>query len=102
MPYGHAGKSFVSDLANLFNAYSDRSLLEFITLKLAMTLPTLILQKPFRTSKTKDYINCIEKRLDVWVKGDIDALIMKGRTIQRSFKPSDKRSAASLANYASR
>ena len=67
-----------------------------------MTLPTLILQKPLRTSKTKDHINCIERRLDLWLKGDIDALIMEGRTIQRSFKPSenarsDKRSAASFA-----
>ena len=91
-PYGHAGKSFVS-------AYADRSLLESIALKSAMTLPTLILQKPFHTLKTKDLI---ERRLGLWLKGDIDALIMKGRTIKRSFKPSenarsDKRSAASLA-----
>ena len=95
IPYWHAGKSFVS-------AYADRSLLESIAFKSAMPLPTLILQKPFRTSKTKDHINCIEKRLDLWLKSDIDALIMKGHTLQRSFKPSDnarsdKRSAASLA-----
>ena len=69
IPYGLAGKSFVS-------AYADRSLLEFIALKSAMTLPTLILQKPFRTLKTKDDINCIERRLDLWLNGDIDALIM--------------------------
>ena len=96
IPYGHAGKSFVS-------AYADRSLLESIALKSAMTLPTLILQKPIHTLKTKDLI---ERRLGLWLKGDIDALIMKGRTIKRSFKPSenarsDKRSAASLAKLMS-
>ena len=96
IPYGHAGKSFVS-------AYADRSLLESIALKSAMTLPTLILQKPFHTLKTKDLI---ERQLGLWLKGDIDALIMKGRTIKRSFKPSenarsDKRSAASLAKLMS-
>ena len=68
------------------SANADRSLLESITLKSAMPLPTLILQKQFRTSKTKDHINCIEKRLDLWLKSDIDTLIMEGRTIQRSFK----------------
>ena len=99
IPYGDAGKSFVS-------AYADRSLLESIALKSAMTLPTLILQKPFHTLKTKNHINCIERRLGLWLKGDIDALIMEGRTIKRSFKPSenarsDKRSAASLAKLMS-
>ena len=74
-------KSFEFPMA-FFSAYADRSLLESIAFKSAMPLPTLILQKPFRTSKTKDHINCIEKRLDLWLKGDIDALIFEGHTIQ--------------------
>ena len=42
--YLFAGKSFVSELANRFNA--DRSLLESIAFKAPMPLPTIILQKP--------------------------------------------------------
>ena len=60
---------FLSWLARLFNAYYPGSSLEGVALKAAMTLPILILQKPFSKSKASDHIQCIERRLKLWWKG---------------------------------
>ena len=49
VPYGKAEKSFVSELARLFNAFATGFTMESIALEAAMLLP--ILQKPARRSK---------------------------------------------------
>ena len=48
----------------IIRTYADQSALEATALKAAMILPTLVLQKPFRTSKSKDHIACMERRMD--------------------------------------
>ena len=48
--------------------------MEGITVKAAMILPALILQKPFRTSKTKDHIKCMERGMKLWQEGNLLAL----------------------------
>ena len=39
-----------------------------IALKAAMTLPSLMLQKPHAKSKTHDHISCLQRRLNLWRK----------------------------------
>ncbi|EDO42709.1 predicted protein [Nematostella vectensis] len=41
------------------------------------------LQKPSKTSKSKDHQECLGKRLALWKNGNIEELIREGRTIQR-------------------
>ena len=43
VPYGKAGKSFVSELARLFKAFATGSALESIGLKAATLMPILLL-----------------------------------------------------------
>ena len=62
VPYGKAGKSFVSELARLFKSFAEGSALESVALK-ACTLMPILLQKPARKSKPKDHILCLERRL---------------------------------------
>ena len=45
VPYGNAGKSFVSELSRLFRAYADGSALECIALKAITIASMLLLQK---------------------------------------------------------
>ena len=63
VPLGKAGKDFVSELSRLFQAFGIASTSESIALKAATVLPILLLQKPYRASKTKDHIICLERRL---------------------------------------
>ena len=83
VPSGRVGKLFVCELACLFLAYAEGTTLESIALTAAMTMPSLLLQKPHRSSKVKEHIHCLECRLKLWTEGDLDGLLREGCTIQR-------------------
>ena len=51
VPSGALGKRFVNELARLFCAYADASVLEGVALCAAMVMPALLLQCPHRSSK---------------------------------------------------
>ena len=79
---GKQGKVFVKELARLFQSYADASTIEVVALQAAMIFPALILQKPHQTSKTRDHINCMERRLAFWHDGNFKALINETQAIQ--------------------
>ena len=51
-------------------------------MKAATFMPLLLLQKPACKSKATDHITCLERQLSAWVEGDLNELLMEGRTIQ--------------------
>ncbi|XP_068684892.1 uncharacterized protein [Montipora foliosa] len=55
-----------------------------------MVLPTLILQKPSATSKSKEHSAALKRRLTLWRQGDLSQLLSEVRFIQRKFKSSKK------------
>ena len=83
--YNNAGKIFVLELARLFQAAGKGYSLESIALKAAFTLCSLVLQKPAHNSKNKDHISCLERRIDKWKDGDLNDLVLEGRTIKQRF-----------------
>ena len=82
VPPGRAGKQFISELARLFREYANDSMLEGIALKAAMIMPSLLLQRPHRNSKLKENISNLERRLTLWIDGQITTLLSEGKTIQ--------------------
>ena len=100
VPYGSVGKRFVSETSRLYRAYAAASSLEGVALAAACIMPTLLLQNPSSTSKTVVHIEYLERRLDSWEKGDINALVEEGRSIQRHLKPrpTSRKVQTSLAN----
>ncbi len=98
IPFGNAGKEFVTELAKLYSAFASASALESIALKAATTLPILLLQKPQKASKAKEHIICLERRLRLWREGNLNDLVLEGRTIQRRLpKGSSSKSKESCA-----
>lgn len=83
VPSGSAGKSFVLELARLFQAYADSSSLECIAMKAITIAQVLLLQKPSRSSKSKDHAAHLQRRLKLWHEGDIPSLLEEGRCIQK-------------------
>ena len=75
------------ELAKLFQAFGDGSNLSSIALKSAIVQQQLLLQKPSRSSKSKDHIRHLKGRLNLWQKGDIDILLHEGKSIQSRLKP---------------
>ena len=101
--YGKVGKSFVSELARLFNAFTAGSAMESIALKAVTLMPILLLQKPAHKSNAKDLSACQERRLKTWLDGDLHQLLREGRTLQQripvsSHKMNHDRLARSFAN----
>ena len=79
VPFGKAGKDFVEELSMLYSAYGSASALESVALMAAIVLTILLLQKPSRTSKTKEHIALLKRRLGLWSNGDLDELVREGR-----------------------
>ena len=52
-------------------------------MKASTILQILLLQKPSRTSKSKDHVTHLQRRLDLCHKGDIQILLDEGRCIQK-------------------
>ena len=67
----------------LYSAYCSASALESVALMAAIVLPILLLQMPSRTSKTKQHIALLERKLGLWSNGDLDELVIEGRAIQQ-------------------
>ena len=85
------------------SAYVSASALESVALKATVVLPLLLLQKPSKSSKNKDHMACIERRMPLWREGDLFELLHEGMAIQirkpkihsnRFSKPSPARSFA--------
>ena len=56
-----------------------------------MVLPTLLLQKASFTSKSKDNVETLKRRLNQWKDGQAEKLLVEGKTIQeRLFQDSAK------------
>ena len=89
------------ELARLYQAYADRSSLESVALKACSVLVALTLQKPNRTSKSKDHVAHLHRRLTLWKEDDLSALLDEGRCIQRHLRfrgVPDKDRAARIFN----
>jgi len=46
-----------------------------VSLKLLFAKPSLLLQKPSKSSKAKDHAQCLTRSLELWQKGDFDTII---------------------------
>ena len=51
-----------------------------------MLMPNLLLQKPSKNSRSKDYQLALERRLELWHKEEFEKLYIEGETIQASLK----------------
>ena len=100
LPSGAYGKKFVAELTRLFNAFAMESDMEAMVLKAAMTLPALMLQKPHAKAKTQELISCLQRRLNLWNKGDVANLLKEGRALQKSKARSQQSRGTSEASGA--
>ena len=96
--FGSAGKEFVIELSKLFDNYGSASALEDITLKAAMVMPALLLQRPHSNSKSRDHINSLHRRLKLWHEGDIQSLLDEGIIIQQHLQRSHRTSSSTTSD----
>ena len=90
-PSGKAGKDFIKLLTVWLKKFNTDSTFKGIGLKVFMTLPSLMLQKPSATSKTKDHVGALQSRLELWNKGDFAEILREGSIIQQRLASSTKK-----------
>ena len=59
-------------------------------------MPALLLQKPFKSSKSKDHVKCLERRLNLWMEGEFNELSLECRAIQGRLLHSTAKQAESI------
>ena len=82
LPSGKAGKDFINEMTRLVCEWNNDSPLKTISLKALMIMPSLLLQKPSKTSKAKDHTDALKRRILLWKEGDIENLVLEAETIQ--------------------
>ena len=88
VPFGNskARKSFVLELARLYQAFVGDSALRSIALMACSVMQPLLLQKPCKQSKAKEHSHHLSRRLDLWKKGSFDELMNECHCIQNHLK----------------
>ena len=61
-----------------------------IALKAIHVMPSLLLQEPSSVSKSKDHVKVLERRLELWYRGEIKELLFETETIQERLKSTNK------------
>ena len=55
-------------------------------MKAVMIMPSLLLQKPSKESKTKDHLKALARRMELWQSDDLLELLQESLTIRRNLK----------------
>ena len=63
LPTGKAGKEYITELAKWLEEFNKDTEFAPIALKVYHTLPSLLLQKPSKNSKSKEHLRKLEERL---------------------------------------
>ena len=92
VPLGSVGKSFVAELARLYDAFASGSALESVALRAAIVLPILVLKIPHSRSKVKEPVACLERRLKAWRDGAPAVLVKREGLCSRGFQNSPSNS----------
>ena len=51
-----------------------------------MIMPSLLLQKPSKRSKSKEHLIALERRIELWKSGEFLELLKEGATIQKDLR----------------
>ena len=70
LPTGAAGKKYISETTRLINAWLNDSPLKYLAFKAIHIMPNLLLQKPSKTSKSKDHTSALERRIKLLERGE--------------------------------
>ena len=86
LPTGASGMKYINETTRLFNLWVNNTPYELIGLKAIHVMSALLLQKPSKSSKPKEHLEALTRRLSLLNKGKIDQPLYQGQTIQDRLK----------------
>ena len=82
VPTGKVGEQFIDEVTKVIKLFNSGTEFEPVALTMLMVMFPLLLQKPSKSSKCKDHVRYLEKRLSMWKNGQLQALVSEARAIQ--------------------
>ena len=82
LPTGRAGNRFLDEMTRILNIYIDGTHGSQNAPYAFFNLPTLMLQKPSKNSKTKDNVNALQQRFELWCGGNVRELMKESKLLQ--------------------
>ena len=86
IPRGNATKRLIKEMTFLISEYTRETHLSTHALKTLAILPHLICQRTHEKSRTAEDRKAMERRLDLWEKGEIQKLMREAETLQKRVK----------------
>ena len=83
LPSIAAEKRYKEEVIHLMKFWIQDTPLKSISLKAVHVMPALLLQKPIKSSKAKDHLQALERRIKLWNEGNIERLLYEGMTTQQ-------------------
>ena len=71
LPIGNAGKKCIKEVTRLLNLWTQNTPLRSISLETIHTMPALLSQNPSKTSKSGEHLDALERRPQLWERGEI-------------------------------
>ena len=99
LPRGKAGKDFIAETTRLLQLFNNKTLWEPVAIHLLIIFLPLMLQKPSIRSKSKDHRRYLEKRLQMWKDGELEALMAEAEEVQRRLSASKKKKEAAVRGF---
>lgn len=98
LPSGKAPKLFIKELTTWSEHCNNKSGFQGIALKMFIVLPTLILQKPFKSSKAKSHCLKVEERMKLLHgRRILENVIKNCKLFQRRLVTSKRQTANSIS-----
>ena len=88
LPTGKAGRKFIEELTRLLYCWVNDTTMKDVAFKAVIIMPSLLLQKPSKASKSKYHLIALERRMEDWFNGDLQKLLHEGDTIQKGLQSS--------------
>ena len=82
LPKGHAGKQFVAEMSTLVRSWTNKTAKRCYALKALMIMPTLLLQRTSKKTKSSENKETLKRRLQLWKNNQIGELLHECRTLQ--------------------
>lgn len=82
-PRCNATKALIEEKTFLIRAYTNSTQIAPLALKILAVLPHLICQRTHRTSKRSEDIKAVQRRMELWKRGDVSKLLDEARTLQQ-------------------
>ena len=83
---GKAGIQFIEEMTKLMLSWVEDTAMKDNAFTAIMIMPSLLLQKPSKRSKSKEHLIALERRIELWKSGEFLELLKEEKLFRKIFE----------------